>query len=184
MTVNPLDNEELYDSIVLGGVRSPGKVTLSGHDSAVGWDIKKGNAQSGATTTRSSSDPAKFTATFYLVRDDAMGIDDLSAWPDFLAIINSTVSGKAPSAVDVYHPDLASQDIKSVVKSKVSGTVHDGKGGQTIAVEFLEYKPPKPLGGSPTGSKTKPSPDPNDPNAAALAELAALTTQYQKTPWS
>ncbi len=176
---NPIDNEDLYTGIFLAGVRSPGRVTLSGHDRKVGWDIKKGAGQSGATTTRSSEEPVEFTASFYLVKDVAQGIDDFADWPAFLDLINSTVAGKTPKALDVYHPDLASNDIKSVVKGTVLGTVHDGKGGQTIAVKLLEYRPPKPAGGTPSGSATKKP----DPNADVKAELAKLTAEYQKTPW-
>lgn len=182
MSPNPLDNEELYDSIVLAGVSSPGKVTLSGHDRVTGWDIKKGSGQKGATTTRSSSDPVKFTASFYLVRDDAQGIDDFADWDAFEALINSTVAGPTPKALDIYHPDLVSRQINSIVLDTFAGVVHDGKGGQTIAVKFLEYKPPQKSGGSPVGSATKTGTAP-DPNAAALAELKDLTDQYQKTPW-
>ncbi len=182
---NPIDDEELYEGIVLAGVRSPGKVTLSGHDRVVNWDIKDGSGQSGATMTRKGEKPIEFTATFYLVQDVAQGIDDFAAWPAFLDLINSTVSGKTPKALDIYHPDLASNDIKSVVKSTVGGTAHDGKGGQTIAVKLMEYRPPKPAGGSPSGSATKPKKvgTAPDPNAEAKAELARLTAQYTATPW-
>ena len=175
---NPISNPDLYDHIELGGVQSPGVVTLSGHDRKIGWDIKKGNAQSGATTTRSCDDPVEFTASFYLADEE-----DFDAWPTFLAVINSTVSGKTPSALDVYHPDLAENDIKSVVKGTVAGTVHDGKGGQTRVVKFLEYKPPRKAGGSPNGSKAGAAAKAPDPNAAALAEIAALTAAYAATPW-
>lgn len=184
MSPNPLDDEELYESIVLAGVASPGRVTLSGHDRVIGWDVKKGAGQSGATTTRTSEDPVEFTCTFYLVKDVSQGIDDFQAWPSFLKVLRSTVAEKEPKALDVYHPDLASNDIKSVVLKSVGGTVHDGKGGQTIAVKLLEYRPPKPKGGTPKGSKTtaKKTTAP-DPNQAALDELARLTKQYQATPW-
>lgn len=177
---NPIDNEELYDSIALGGVRSPGKVTLSGHNRKIDWDVKTVQGQAGANITLKSIPPVQFTATFYLVRDDALGIDDIEKWPSFLALINSTVNGTNPKAVDIYHPDLASNDIKSVVKAEVGGVQHDGKGGQTIAVQFLEYRLPKPKGGTPSGSKKSAG---ADPNQAALEELARLTKQYQDTPW-
>jgi hypothetical protein len=179
---NPVDNEELYDAIVLGGQRSPGVVALSGHDRVIGWDVKKGAGQSGATTTRTSEDPAEVTCSFYLVKDDAQGIDDFAQWPAFLALAKSTVAGAKPKALDIYHPDLAENDIKSVVLKKVGGVVHDGMGGQTRTLVFLEYRPPKPKGGTPKASGTK-KPKENDPNAEALAELARLTKQYQDTPW-
>jgi hypothetical protein len=179
---NPIDDERLYDGITLGGIQSPGKVTLSGHDRKVNWDVKAGSGQSGATTTLKDIPPIEFTATFYLVRDDAQGIDDLTDWPAFRELINSTIAGTKPKALDIYHPDLAANGIKSVVLGSFGGTVHDGKGGQTITVKLQEYKPPKPKGGSPNGSKTN-AKAPADPNAAANAQLAALTAEYQKTPW-
>lgn len=180
---NPVDNEDLYEAIVLGGLRSPGRVTLSGHDRVIGWDVKKGAGQSGATTTRTSEDPAKVTCTFYLVKDDAQGIDDFALWPAFLAQAKSTIAGPTPKALDVYHPDLAENDIKSVVLEKIGGVVHDGKGGQTRTLVFLEYRPPKPKGGTPKGSAAKKKTAAPDPNQAALDELARLTKQYQATPW-
>lgn len=184
---NEFDNPELFDEILLAGQRSPGVVTLSGHDRDIGWDVKKGAGQSGATTTRTSEDPVEFEASFYLVIDHSQGIDDISAWPAFAELIRSTVNGPKPKALDIYHPDLAENDIKSVVLKKFLGVTRDGKGGETRKVRFLEYRPAKAKGGTPNGSKSKPKSgtgiDPNDPNAAALAELAKLTNEYQNTPW-
>lgn len=178
---NPVEDEELYRSIVLGGVRSPGQVTITGHDRVTDWDVKAAQGQAGASTTLKGEKPAEVTCTFYLVKDVALGIDDFAEWPAFLALINSTVKGSTPKALDVYHPDLAANGITSFVKASVGGVTHDGKGGQTIVVKFIEYKPPKKVGGSPSGSKAK---EKEDPDAAALAELAALTTQFQQTPWN
>lgn len=174
--MNPIDFEEAYTSIILGGVKSPGVVTLTGHDRKVEWDVKNGNGQSGASTTLKSIPPVEFTATFYLA--DA---DDIDAWPAFHGLINSTLSGRTPKALDIYHPDLVENEIVSVVKALVGGAVHDKKGGQTRVVKFQEYKPPKPKGGSPAGSST--SAKAKDPNQAALDELAKLTDQFNKTPW-
>ncbi len=175
MSPNPIDDPELYDVISLAGTFSPGVVTITGHDRKHGWDIKKGSGQNGATTTRSSDDPIEFTCSFKLT-----DVEDFDAWPAFHALINSTVASKVPVALDIYHPDLAEQDIKSVVKATVMGTVHDGLGGQTKAVKFLEYRPPKKAGGSPSGSKSISGV--SDPNAAAKAEIAKLTEQYKNTP--
>ena len=98
---NPILDEDLYDAIVLGGTSSPGTVKLSGHDREIGWDVKKGPGQSGATTTRTSEDPVEFTATFSLT-----DVEDFDAWPAFRTLLLSTVSGATPKALDVY-PDLA-----------------------------------------------------------------------------
>lgn len=176
--INPLDHDEVYSSIVLGGQRSPGVVKLSGHDRKIGWDVKKGKGQSGASMTRTSEDPIEFTCEFYLADQD-----DFDAWPAFDGLIRSTVSGATPKALDIYHPDLVMNHISSVVLSSFGGVVHDGKGGQTITVKLIEYKPPKPKGGSPSGSKTNAKPKGPDPNQDLLDEIAKLTKQYEQTPW-
>lgn len=181
---NAFDEPDLYKSIKLGGEASPGVVTLSGHDRVIGWDVKKGPGQSGASTERTSEDPVEFECSFYLVRDLARNIDDIARWPAFLRVAKSTIVGAAPKALDIYHPDLASNDIKSVVLKSIGGVVHDGKGGETRKLRFLEYRPPVKKGGSPSGSKAKkPDPKKPDPDQAALDELAKLTNEYKNTPW-
>lgn len=171
---DPINDPDLYDSIELGGIRSPGTVTLSGHDREIDWDVKVGPGTTGGTTTLKAEKLITFTATFKLT--DA---DDIAAWPAFRDLINSTVQGSKAKALDVYHPDLAVNGIKSVVKAAIGGVVHDGKGGQTISVKLIEYRPPKPAKVTPLAAPNKGA----DPNAAAKAELAALTAQYQATPW-
>lgn len=175
---NVVDNEDLYNAVVLAGMTSPGKVTLSGHDRQVVWDVKLGPSLNGATTTLKGIPPIAFSAEFYLLKDPAQGIDDFAQWPAFLSLINSTVAGPKPKALDIYHPDLASNDIKSVVKAQVGGTTYDGKGGAKIVVKFQEYRIPRSQGGTPAGSQ-KGGPDPNAP---LKAEVARLTTRYQQTP--
>ena len=176
MTINPLDQPDAYDHVILGDELSPGVVKLSGHNREIGWDIKKGSGQSGATTTRSSDDPVRFTCAFTL-----SDRDDFDAWPAFLEVAKSTISGAAPKALAIYHPDLAENGIQAVVLAKVLGTVHDGVGGQVRSLEFLEYRPPVKKGGTPKGAKA--SAKAPDPNQAALDELARLTKQYQETRW-
>lgn len=182
---NPIDNEELYDVIVLAGVRSPGKVTLSGHEREVGWDVKKGDGQQGASMTLKEAPPGKFTATFELIKDLGQAIDDFAAWEAFLPVLRSSFAGTTPKALDAYHPDLALNGFKSVVVAKIGGLQHDGKGGAKVAVEFIEYLPPKPKGGSPSGSTAKNPADPKkpDPNQDVLDELNRLVNAYQDTPW-
>ena len=179
--MNPIDDSDLYDAITLGGFRSPGQVTLSGHDRNEKWDVKDGKGQGGATTTHQGEQVAQFTASFYLVKDDAQGIDDFAAWEVFVQVIKSTVVGKSPTALDIYHPDLAANDIKAVCKASIGGMVHDGKGGATVAVKFIEYRPPKKKTGSPNGAggwtSSTGAANKNDPNAAAKAELDKLTKQ-------
>jgi hypothetical protein len=182
---NPFDDSESYDVIVVGGRSSPGVVKLSGHDRAISWDVKEGSGQNGASTTKKGEKPIEFTATFSLVLDVTADQNQFDAWAEFKEILESTVSGTTPKALDIDHPDLAANGIKSVVLSSMGGMVHDGKGGATVAVKLLQYRAPKPTGGSASGSKSKAKSGnaAPDPDAEAKAELARLTQQYKETPW-
>ncbi len=173
---DPINDEELFNVIELGGVASPGVVkSISGHERKINWDVKEGEGQSGASSTLKSVPLRTITVTFFLADEEQIGL-----WPAFRTLCYSTIKGAKPIALDIYQPDLAVNEVRSVVLASMGGPVHDGKGGQTIAVIFQEYAPPKPKGGSASGSKAKKGPD---PNAAANAELAALTKKYADTPW-
>jgi hypothetical protein len=173
--VDPLNDEPLFNVIELGGLASPGVVkSISGHERKINWDVKEGAGLSGASSTLKSVPLRTITVTFHLVDEEQIGL-----WPAFRTHCYSTVDGTKPIAFDIYHPDLEATKVRSVTLASMGGAVHDGMGGQTIAVQFQEYAPPKPKGGSATGSRAKGP----DPNAALNAELAALTKQYADTPW-
>lgn len=173
---NPIDDELLYTDFTLGQSASPGYIkSISGHDSKVNWDVKAGTGQSGASVTLKDI-PLRTVKIEIFLSDE----EDYAAWDDFREVIESTVAGTTPKALEIYHPELAAVGITSVVKSNISGPKYDGKGGATYTIELQEYRPPKPKSGSPSGAKKATA---NDPNAAANAELAALTAQYQNTPW-
>ncbi len=174
---DPLNDEALFNVIELGGVASPGIVkSISGHDRKINWDVKEGAGQSGASSTLKSIPLRVIKVAIYLSDEEQIG-----QWPEFRNLCYSTIKGAKPKALDIYHPDLEATEVRSVTLAQMGGVVHDGKGGQTITVEFQEYAPPKPKGGTATGSKAKAKGV--DPNAAANAELAALTEKYKATPW-
>lgn len=168
------DGGELFSRIEVEGAPSPGTVVLSGHEREQSLDVKEGDGQKGATTTWKGTKVGGFTATFFLVYDPASGIDDFAAWDVWVERLWSTVppkSGAKPVAKDVYHPDLERNGIRAAILKKLGPLVHDGKGGATIAVEFSEYFPPKPVKtGAASGAKKKPE-DPNDPLVKALKKL-------------
>jgi hypothetical protein len=134
----------------LGGAVSPGVVKLSGHDREQNWTVAEAKGQSGATTTYQGEKVAKFKATFSLIFDPVTGQDDFEAWDAFQKVIESMTAGTNPFALPIYHPDLARQRITEVSNGKVGGMVYDDKGGGTVEVEFLEFKPPKKKGGKAT----------------------------------
>jgi hypothetical protein len=175
-----LEHPELYNVIELGGVKSPGIVTLSGHDRNEKWDVKGADGVGGASTTYKGEEIAQFQASFYLVYDPVLALNEFAAWESFAALIRSSLppSGK-PKALAIYHPDLAANDIKSVCKASIGGMSHDGKGGATVVVKLLEFRPPKKKksSGSPVPAKTAPTKP--DPNADLKAEIDALLKQAQ-----
>lgn len=188
----PSDIDFDLSTIVLGTTRSPGTCKLSGHDRKEKWDIKDAKGQDGASTSLQGKPIGQFTATFYLVDDAAPGaVNQFDAWDQFQKLIESTTNGPKPVALPIYHPDLARNGYTSVVKGSISGLMHDGRGGATVVVEFLEYKPPKPK----PAAKAQPKPSssyaanpandvqgtgtraPADPNEDAKKELAGLVDQ-------
>ena len=176
---NPIDDEVLYDTILLANKRSPGQVTLSGHDRNQKWDVKDADGAGGASTTYKGEQIAQFTASFYLVKDPVLALDEFAEWDTFATLIRSSLPSKGkPKALDIYHPDLAANDIKSVCQASIGGMTHDGKGGATVVVKFLEFRPAKKKGGSPAGSKSAAKPP--DPNADLKAQVAALLEEAKK----
>ncbi len=182
----PYDSD--LDAIVLAGLRSPGTVTLSGHDRAKNWDIKAAKGRTGASTTLNGDPPGEFEALFYLADDDPEEdsvLSDFAQWEVFQQLLETMVNGPTPIALPIYHPDLARNHFTEVTVKQIGGMVHDGKGGATVRVKFLEYRPAKKRKAS--GANAKPStanpstPNaPPDPNAAAKAELAALVAEARK----
>lgn len=170
MTTTPFKNPELYRSIVFGGVRSPGTVTLSGHDRNEDWEIKPAKGQTGASTTRNGQPVAQFTATVYVVDNDPI-VDQFAELEKFRATVRSTTAGKTPVALPIQHPDLAAQGITQATNAGIGGLVHDGKGGATQVFKFLEFKPAKKVtGGKPKAKQTGKS---ADADAQKIADVMA-----------
>lgn len=182
----PYNYPDIYDSILLGQTRSPGVVTLSGHDRNENWDIQKAKGQVGATSQLNGADLGEFQASFYLAADsnDDDGNNDFTRWESFQNLIDSTTNGPKPVALPIYHPDLARNRYTEVVKRSVSGFAWDERGGATVVVKFGEHRPPKPKAAAKstvkpntncTGTRQK-----EDPNQARKDAVAALREEAAK----
>ena len=173
---NPIDNEDLYDSVQIDGEKSPGFVTLSGHDRNEKWDVKESDGHAGASSTYKGENITQFQASFYLVKDPVLGVDEFAEWDAYSAKLRAALpTSGSPKALLIYHPDLLANGITVVQIAGIGGMQHDGKGGATVVVKFLEYRPVKKKGGTAKGAK--PSPARPDPNADLKKELDGLLTQ-------
>jgi len=173
-----VNDADLYSAIILGTTRSPGVVTLTGHNREENWDIQAAKGSAGASTVLNGRGVGQFQATFYLADQE-----DFDDWAVFQRVIESTTNGTEPTALPIYHPDLALNGFTEVSNGGVGGIVRDERGGWTVQVKFLEFRPPRPKAaaaatarGGTTASTTTGSAAaaPYDPNAAAKRELAGL----------
>lgn len=167
--------DEEYSVLILGDTTSPGKFTiLSGAGRPKNWDIQAPKGSTGASTVLNGDKPRLIKTRF-----DLSSQEDFDRWESFARLINSMTEGPKPFALPVYHPDFARSGVTEVTNGGIGDAVHDGRGGVSHSVDFLEYRPAKPkVAAKPTAkgagkvagaAATKP-----DPNAKAKAELAAL----------
>lgn len=173
MTTTPFTHSDLYTSVYIGGLKSPGTVTLTGYEREHDWDVQKAKGSTGATTVNRGPSNSGFTAAFYLA-----DFADCEAWDDFQLMLASSVEGPKPKALAAYHPDLVRNKILDVVVKSIGVMVYDGKGGATVTCKFIEYRPPKAKPATKAGAAGRQGTTTvNDPNAARKAELAALVAQ-------
>jgi hypothetical protein len=145
---NPLQIPTLYEKVVAGGLLSPGVAKVSGFSRSWDWDVKKAKGASGASTTLQGEGLAKGSIEFLLWRPE-----HFLEWETFAEALVRGQKQKKIEALSVLHPDLQRLEIFSLVVEEIGGLVDKGKGLYSIAVKFLEYRPPKPAGGSPSGAK-------------------------------
>lgn len=192
--IHPYYFPELFQSIWLGTMQSPGVVTLSGHDRNKAWDNQAAKGSEGASSKLNGDPIGEFQASFYLAGDEddeggAVGSNDFDRWDLFQLVVESTFKGPEPKALPIFHPDLARNGFTEVVAASVGGLVRDSRGGATVLVKFQEYKPPKPkpvvkpkskgTGASP-GAANAAKVEKPDPNAAAKRELAGLVEEARQ----
>jgi len=185
----PYQQGDTLNRIILGTVASPGLATIQGNPRDPNWDIQKAKGSTGSSTVLNGAPVAQFTILFELSgdEDDGTGNTDFDRWDAFQRLIESTTSGPKPTALTIYHPDLAAAKITEVVNGGVSLPSYDKKGGKSYTVKFLEFKPPKPKapakpkGGTQNYANTDEGKrSPPDPNAAAKQRVADLVKQAKQ----
>lgn len=178
--MNPIDNPEAFERMVVGDRPSVGTVKISGHKRAWNWQVNEAKGQDGASSNNNGQVIGEFTATHFFtaeMRDE---------WLIYQRHLEAMVTGPSTQAWPVYHPDLEAQRYTEASVKEIGEMVHDDVGGISVAVVFIEYKPkkvrPKTKTTAKSGSQTTPAGDSaakEDPNAAAKRELAALLEEAQ-----
>jgi hypothetical protein len=173
---------ELWDVLRVGDMVSPGVCKVTGGDLVIGWDIKAADGQKGATTTRINEPLKKFSAEFELSNSvDDLNVSDFDLWDAFQDMLERSVSGATPSAMEVYHPDLARNHITAVTLAAIGSMQADGKGGAKVKCDFIEHRPPKPARAAGAGKVATQTKTEGDKKIdAKVAEMNALNEQYKK----
>lgn len=179
MATSPYVHPLLYKSLVFfGGVTSPGKVRLSGHDQKDKWERHAPKGTSGEVSINHGRELVEFTASFELADDE-----DRDGWVEFSKFLKSLTSaggnGK-PKAIGIYHPDLTDGGLIDFVVTSVGGMVHDDKGMSRATAKFLEFRPPKPKPASKAAAGPRQGTTTLDPNEKAKRELQLLLEQARK----
>lgn len=161
--IAPSAARKLWNFLFVAGKRAPGLVRLSGPGLVKGWDVQNPQGMSGGTTVRKGDPIKKFSATFDLTDEtDRFSDNDFENWDAFQKMLLASIppaipiglgaggptvnaQGK-PFPLDISHPDLARIGITAATIESIGMLEPDGTGGGKITVNFLEYRPPRPIG--------------------------------------
>jgi hypothetical protein len=160
--------------IVVAGVPSPGRASVTGVRIPYHWDITQGYGLSGAITIFRGRGVSKFTVTITMFEDE-----HFVQWPIFKAVLQPPTKLK-PLAFDMIHPVLSSAGIKAVQIEELGEPERQSNGMWIATLKFLEYRPPLPALVNPKGSVPGVKANPIPPKTAAEldidAQLARLAT--------
>lgn len=157
--INPITNPEAWHRIRIGTTESPGIADVGEFVRTFDWDEKKGKGTAGASLTFTSRPLSGGTITFSL-----WTADHFDEWESFRKLLDYDTTKRPAQAVDIYHPSISGNGIKSVVVAEIGNVIHKGKGLYTVAVKFKEYSPPpkKSATSTPTGSGNGPRTGPRE----------------------
>lgn len=144
MILNPASNELNY--VVVNGVQSPGRATISGLAIPYVWDVKRAYGMSGAITIFRGRDVAKFTLTIALWRPEHFLV-----WPIFAKVLEPPKPG-VPLVVSMQHPSLSAADISAVAVERLGIPERQPNGLWLSTSQIMEYRPPLPALVKPRGA--------------------------------
>jgi hypothetical protein len=183
---NGLPNQ---DWIVLGAStssRSPGKATVRGPNRPQGWDVRKGNALSGATAVPTGAELAKFTVLIEIW--EATQYAEWKVFAKTYLTRAAVIVGGSPRALAIVHPMVNDPpySITEVVVEDVVALEEDRDGKYAYEIHFLEYCKPKPAEGKAAAAipvATAPQPTAQEKVIAAnIDKIAVLKGLAPRVP--
>lgn len=153
--------------------QSPGLAVVRGAEDVRMWDKRQGYGLSGALQIFRGRDLSEFDVTLTLSTDQ-----DWADWASWRQLVARPPFGKIPKALDIWHPWLEEQEIRSCVVLKKGNWEPDGTGAFSITIRFREFRPFTISLAKPTSSATPVDTDPVSQQIAAnTATIKSLRDQ-------
>lgn len=137
-SIDPISNPTAYDTVVIGGLVTPGIAVVGAPSSSYKWDVKSGPGTSGGTTTYQGNPPRSFTIEITIWEQGHFRVLD-----ELRAMIAPMEKGIEPPAFDIAHPSLAKVGISSIVCEDFPPESKSGKGLWKTTIKLIEYRPAK-----------------------------------------
>ena len=164
------------DALRTGGEYSPGLAVVRKAGIPVTWDKRKGYGYAGAWLIYTGDDLSEFDVEFTFYTQTQ--IAEWKTWAKkYLTKASQAASSAAflpspvqPKAIGVYHPILAEVLIDKIVWKNIGQFEQVSHGRWVKVVDFIQFKPPKPLLGKPNAAT---------PAAAAVVPTAQDAAQAE-----
>jgi hypothetical protein len=170
--------DSAWRTCILGDVRLPGIVTVTGLSCGIDVKTKKSKGQDGVTSTDNGVEPSKFAIEVWL---------NERTWPEWLKAvpkIHPRRPGRQRQPVEIKHPEPNVLGITHIRILKLTGTPPTARGGKKYRIEveewFDEPKPVKKKPGKEVPKHTTTQDYYGDPNE--LARRMAQTQGYILPP--
>lgn len=179
---NPLDSPESFDKLKIGSIRNPGIARLiSGGGRPYKWDVKDASGQEGATMTYRGLKVAGNIMVRFEFWEKAQ-IDEF--YRTFHPLLKYDATKQNPQPVDIFFPQLNSNEIMRLVTAEVGPLLDLGQQLWAVTVEFSEFRTAKKKNVTTTPTSSK-SAGPNGQKTPTVEdqqdrEIASLLEQWKK----
>lgn len=166
--MNPIDNADAYDYLIVRRLRSPGRwkwTTPPKRDN--GWEKKEGKGADGGELICNGKRLVECAGELLLWRDERR--DCYAEWEAWKSVLEgSTKDGPDQQALDVYHPMLAELKLSAFVLKFDPVLIPEDGGLSRVPLEFIQWAPKKKRTGTgkPKGAAAAPPPKEVDPRIA------------------